>query len=226
MQTDKVTTKLKAKHGLFDNAKGELELFDGIEIDGSNGMMARLSRATIYSKESRSSPSDPVSASTPTGSVQASAMTMNHQGPLGGVPRRGLRAHAAVGAQTAIAHPAGMRASRSTSTPRNSMSTTRKRPRTSEARSSPCRARRCSTRPICSSNTRVRQPMRWAPRRSAAKAGRQAGQPRHVPVGAQRGRDDCGHRSAHNQRTGRFRRRRPTRRCSRATSMSPRTRTC
>jgi lipopolysaccharide export system protein LptC len=31
--TDKATTKLKAKHGLFDNAKGELELFDGIEID-------------------------------------------------------------------------------------------------------------------------------------------------------------------------------------------------
>jgi lipopolysaccharide transport protein LptA len=74
--TDKATTKLKAKHGLFDNAKGELELFDGIEIDNTNGMMASLSRATIYSKESRVVSKHPVSANTPTGSVQASAMTL------------------------------------------------------------------------------------------------------------------------------------------------------
>jgi lipopolysaccharide export system protein LptA len=70
-------TKLKAKHGLFDNAKGELELFDGIEIDGTNGMMARLSRARIYSKESKVVSVDPVSATMPTGSVTAAAMTMN-----------------------------------------------------------------------------------------------------------------------------------------------------
>ena len=70
-------TKLKAKHGLFDNAKGELELFDGIEIDGTNGVMARLSRAKIYSKESKVVSVDPVSATMPTGSVTAAAMTMN-----------------------------------------------------------------------------------------------------------------------------------------------------
>lgn len=75
MQTGNVT-KLKAKHGLLDNPKGELELFDGIEIDGSNGMTARLSRAMIYSKENRIVSKDPVVASTPTGSVQASAMTL------------------------------------------------------------------------------------------------------------------------------------------------------
>jgi lipopolysaccharide export system protein LptA len=76
-QTSGVVTKLKAKHGLFDNAKGELELFDGIEIDGSNGMMARLSRAMIYSKEGKVVSTDPVSALMPTGSVQAAAMTMS-----------------------------------------------------------------------------------------------------------------------------------------------------
>jgi lipopolysaccharide transport protein LptA len=76
VQTDKVTTKLKAKHGLLDNAKGELELFDGIEIDSTNGMVASLSRATIYSKESRVVSNHPVSANTPTGSVQAAAMTL------------------------------------------------------------------------------------------------------------------------------------------------------
>src|SRR5262245_54070489 len=52
-QNNGVVTKLKAKHGLFEDKKGELELFDGIEIDGSNGMMARLSRAMFYSKEGR-----------------------------------------------------------------------------------------------------------------------------------------------------------------------------
>jgi len=77
LQTGGVATKLKSKHGLFDKSKGELELFDGIEIDASNGFMARLSRATIYSKESRVVSQHPVSANTPTGSVQASTMTMN-----------------------------------------------------------------------------------------------------------------------------------------------------
>jgi lipopolysaccharide transport protein LptA len=77
LQSGNAVTKLKAKHGLFDNPKGELELFDGIEIDGSNGLTARLSRAMIYSKESRIVSKHPVVASTPTGSVQASAMTMH-----------------------------------------------------------------------------------------------------------------------------------------------------
>jgi lipopolysaccharide export system protein LptA len=76
-RTSGEVTKLKAKHGLFDNAKGELELFDGIEIDGTNGMMARLSRAKIYSKENKVVSDDPVSATMPTGSVTAAAMTMN-----------------------------------------------------------------------------------------------------------------------------------------------------
>jgi lipopolysaccharide transport protein LptA len=77
LQSGNAVTKLKSKHGLFDNPKGELELFDGIEIDGSNGLTARLSRAMIYSKESRIVSKHPVVASTPTGSVQASAMTMH-----------------------------------------------------------------------------------------------------------------------------------------------------
>ena len=53
MQANDVTTKLKAKHGLLDNAKSELELYDGIEIDASNGMKARMSRAMVYTKEHR-----------------------------------------------------------------------------------------------------------------------------------------------------------------------------
>lgn len=77
LQNNGVATKLKSKHGLFDRGKGELELFDGIEIDGSNGFAARLSRATIYSREGKVVSLHPVTAATPTGSVQASALTMN-----------------------------------------------------------------------------------------------------------------------------------------------------
>jgi lipopolysaccharide export system protein LptA len=82
IQSDNATTKLKSKHGLFDNAKGELELFDGIEIEGSNGLMARLSRALVYSKENKIVSNDPVSANTPTGSLQAAKMVMNTKSRL------------------------------------------------------------------------------------------------------------------------------------------------
>ncbi len=77
VQTGGATTKLKAKNGLYEKAKGELELFDGIEIDGTNGLIARLSRATIYIKESKVVSQHPVSAMTPTGSVEAKALTMH-----------------------------------------------------------------------------------------------------------------------------------------------------
>ena len=81
-QTSGVVTRLKAKHGLLENKKGELELFDGIEIDGSNGVMARLSRAMFYSKEGKVVSTHPVSATLPAGSVQASAMTMHNKTKL------------------------------------------------------------------------------------------------------------------------------------------------
>jgi LPS export ABC transporter protein LptC len=81
-QTSGTVTRLKAKYGLFESKKGELELFDGIEIDGTNGTMARLSRAMIYSKEGKVVSTDPVSATTPTGSVQAAAMTMYNKARL------------------------------------------------------------------------------------------------------------------------------------------------
>jgi LPS export ABC transporter protein LptC len=76
LQTNDVTTKLKAKHGLLDNAKGELELYDDIEIDASNGMKARLSRATVYNKENRIVSKEPVDLWLPTGSVKGASMTL------------------------------------------------------------------------------------------------------------------------------------------------------
>ena len=76
VQANDVTTKLKAKHGLLDNTKGELELYDGIEIDTSNGMKARMTRATVYNKEHRVVSKQPVDLTMPAGRVQGAAMTM------------------------------------------------------------------------------------------------------------------------------------------------------
>lgn len=76
MQANDVTTKLKAKHGLLDNAKSELELYDGIEIDASNGLKARMSRAMVYNKEHRVISKEPVDLTMPAGRVQGASMTM------------------------------------------------------------------------------------------------------------------------------------------------------
>jgi LPS export ABC transporter protein LptC len=76
LQANDVTTKLRAKHGLLDNAKSELELFDGIEIDASNGMKARMSRAMVYSKEHRIVSKHPVDLTMPTGRIRGATMTM------------------------------------------------------------------------------------------------------------------------------------------------------
>ena len=76
VRANNVSTKLKAKHGLLDNANNQLELYDGIEIDTSNGMTARLSRATIIMKEHRVVSKEPVLANTPTGSVRSASMNL------------------------------------------------------------------------------------------------------------------------------------------------------
>jgi lipopolysaccharide transport protein LptA/LPS export ABC transporter protein LptC len=75
-QPNKVVTRLKAKRGTLDNAKSELELFDGIEIDASNGMKARLSRATVFSKEHKVVSKEPVDLMLPTGRVQGATLTL------------------------------------------------------------------------------------------------------------------------------------------------------
>jgi lipopolysaccharide transport protein LptA/LPS export ABC transporter protein LptC len=75
-QPNNVVTKLKAARGTLDNAKSELELYDGIEIDASNGMKARLSRAKVFSKEHRVVSKEPVDLMMPTGRVQGATLTL------------------------------------------------------------------------------------------------------------------------------------------------------
>lgn len=75
-QDNGVATKIKSVRGLFDNKKSELELFDGIEIDASNGMSIRMTRAKVFNKEHRIVSNEPIAATTPTGAVKAQSMTL------------------------------------------------------------------------------------------------------------------------------------------------------
>ena len=76
-QVSGVVTKLKAVWGTFDQKKDLLELYEKIDIDGSTGMKARLTRATIHTKESRIISPEPIYAETETGNIRALTMTMN-----------------------------------------------------------------------------------------------------------------------------------------------------
>lgn len=74
LQANGVKTRLKATRGALENKKGELELFDGVDVDASNGMRTQLERAMIYTKEHRVVSRDPVRAEMPTGTLTANAM--------------------------------------------------------------------------------------------------------------------------------------------------------
>lgn len=73
-QQSGVVTKLKARRGTLDNNKGEMDLFDGIEIEASNGMKAWLKTAKVFNKDHRVVSKDRVIANTPTGHIEADAM--------------------------------------------------------------------------------------------------------------------------------------------------------
>ena len=77
VQQTGTVTKIQANWGTFDQKKNELELYEKIDIDGSNGMKARLTRATVYTKENRIVTQEPVTADMPTGSVRARTMSLD-----------------------------------------------------------------------------------------------------------------------------------------------------
>jgi lipopolysaccharide transport protein LptA len=74
IQANGVKTTLKSTRGLFDNKKSELELFDGVDVDASNGMRVQLDRAMIFTKEHRVVSKDPMRAQMPMGTLTANAM--------------------------------------------------------------------------------------------------------------------------------------------------------
>jgi lipopolysaccharide export system protein LptA len=73
-QTSGVITRLKATRGSVDNASGEIDLADGVEIDASNGLRARLKSAKVFNKQNRIVANEGVVADLPTGRIQAATM--------------------------------------------------------------------------------------------------------------------------------------------------------
>lgn len=75
-QQSGVITRLKSRRGLLDNKKGEMELLDGVEIDATNGLAARLRSAKVFNKEHRIVSLQPVVAAMPAGQIEANAMDL------------------------------------------------------------------------------------------------------------------------------------------------------
>lgn len=78
-QTTGVATNLKAVWGTYDQKKDILELYERIDIEGSTGMQARLSRATVFTKESRVVSDEPVWARNETGTITARSMVLEQK---------------------------------------------------------------------------------------------------------------------------------------------------
>lgn len=76
-QPNNVVTKLSANWGLFDRTKGVLDLFERVDVDGSNGMKARLTQAHIYPKDNRIVSNERSHVEMPTATVKGDKLEMN-----------------------------------------------------------------------------------------------------------------------------------------------------
>ncbi len=75
-QKDGQQTRLKAAKGLFDNDKGRLDLFGGIDVTSSDGTKARLTRAIVFVKEQRIVSNEPVYAESLNGTIRAQTIVI------------------------------------------------------------------------------------------------------------------------------------------------------
>lgn len=86
-QANGTKTVLRATHGLLEREKNEIQLFDGVDIDTSNGIKARLKSAHVFAKEHRIVSREPLKADMPTGTLHANSMellTDKRHGVFGG----------------------------------------------------------------------------------------------------------------------------------------------
>jgi lipopolysaccharide transport protein LptA/LPS export ABC transporter protein LptC len=79
IDVNKVKTNLKSAHGLYNSKTAELEMFDGIDITSENGMRAKLSRATVFTKQNVIVSKEPVEVSVPAGTIRSKEMTMHNK---------------------------------------------------------------------------------------------------------------------------------------------------
>ncbi|WP_171946490.1 LPS export ABC transporter periplasmic protein LptC [Hyphomicrobium sp. CS1GBMeth3] len=78
-QPDKTRTDITAKRGIFNNEKNLLDLYEQINVDSQSGLKARLTRATILTKEDLLTSEEPVLVEFPNGSVRSKRMTLRQK---------------------------------------------------------------------------------------------------------------------------------------------------
>jgi LPS export ABC transporter protein LptC/lipopolysaccharide transport protein LptA len=79
IDASKERTRLTATRGTFNNKRNVIELFDAIDIAGENGLKAKLTRATIMTKEGIISSDEPVRVAMPAGVITANQMTVRQK---------------------------------------------------------------------------------------------------------------------------------------------------
>lgn len=67
---------LTATRGTYDQETGVLELHEQIDVKSTDGMTAKLTSATVYSKENRIVSNEPIIATSTSGNIRAKAMEM------------------------------------------------------------------------------------------------------------------------------------------------------
>lgn len=75
-QADNGVILLKSPRGAFDNKANILELMDRVDIDGDNGLKARMTQATLLLKEHKVVSTQPVLVEMPTGQVRGNEMVL------------------------------------------------------------------------------------------------------------------------------------------------------
>lgn len=78
-QADKTRTDVTAVRGVFNNDEGVLELYEQIDVVSESGLEAKLTRATIQTKEDLLTSPEPVAVAFPSGTVNAKQMTLRQK---------------------------------------------------------------------------------------------------------------------------------------------------
>lgn len=78
-QADKTRTDITATRGVFNNEQSVLDLFEQINVDSQSGLKARLTQATLRTKEDLLTSSEAVLVEFPNGSVRAKQMTLRQK---------------------------------------------------------------------------------------------------------------------------------------------------
>lgn len=79
IQPDKTKTDITAVRGLFNHSAGVLELFEQIDVVSQSGLKAKLTRATIATKENLITSDQPVFIEFPSGTIRAKNMRLRQK---------------------------------------------------------------------------------------------------------------------------------------------------